>query len=321
MCSVYQSVAIQLSDGVIVKMVQSSLKKILVRLLSFALFLSGLLVLPSCGKQGCPNPFPMWVKAPTPDTIEFPESIQMEYAGCSFDFSSGEEEVTVQVACTLTERSSKWTNYFVLYQEDGSSGWHLVFATEYAVKAANIMSAPGTETVECVVPKSLFSHKGAYKIGIAGWGICALPREELWEGTDIKCTQREGFHTASGFPMYRDTRLAGPPDAQPGAELIGTERKEGAGSDTLSVTVNMQKPALIDEGFYQILYCPQGSDRVYCVYHRPESFFYDFEPEVKYRQLSSGENTLEYSVPKGLFEQKGRYYLLCTLGGLPLFEK
>ncbi len=300
---------------------KSSLKKLLVVVLLFSLAVLGSLCFALSRKQNGANPFPMWLKIPDGEQLECPEYAQLRYTGCSFDSSSEEEEQAVlQIECTSTKPIVCWSgSFFILYQNKEDSAWHIVFATSYAVKAAGTLDPPGTKTLECVVPRKLFSHAGAYKIGFPERGACDLPREALWEGTDKKCGSSDGFSTESGFPMYQDSKLAGPPEAQPGTELAAVELIEGAESDTLKLTVTAQESTAVDDGFYQVLFCPPKDEKLYQVYCPAETFFHDFSVQTNNSELAPGLNTLEYPVPKGLFQQKGEYYLVCTLGGFRLF--
>ncbi len=301
-------------------MMKSSAKKILAFVLLLTLVISGSLIFLLSGKHSCTNPFPMWLEIPAGEDLECPEYAQLKYAGCSFDAAAEEEQAALQIECTLTQTTQKWTkNFYILYREGEESRWHIVFATARPVQLVSITDLPGTETLECAVPRKLFSHKGIYKIGFPERGTCELPRERLWDGPDEKCGQSGDFPTESGFPMYQDSKLAGPPETNPGTELTVTELVKGNESDTLKLTVNVQENTVVDTGSYHVLFCPQKGDGLYIVYRPAETFFHDFSIETNYRELASGLNTLEYSVPKGLFQQEGVYYLVCALGGFKLF--
>ncbi len=315
-------------------MTKSSLKKLLVVLLAFALVISGILVFLLSRRQSCANPFPMWLEVPAGESLESPEHIQLKYAGCSFDLSSAEEEkVTVQIACTSTEYMQRWKWYFfILYQNTEGSVWHIVFATSNILTLESCLIPPGTDTLECTVSRKIFAHKGAYKIALLDRGTCDLPREELWNGEDEECARLDDCPTESGFPMYRDalieTWLA---EAQPGVELTGTELVKGKEADTLKLTVRVQENTTVDDdgGSCSILFCPPESDERVLVYTPAKSYFdfYNFSKrtnprgETTPRELAPGLNTVEYSLPKGLFQQKGEYYINCALGGFKVFEK
>lgn len=197
--------------------------------------------------------------------------------------------------------------------------WHIVFATANVTQLADFLDPAGAKILECIVPRKLFSHTGVYKIGIPERGTCDLPREALWEGADEKCGLSDGCPTESGFPMYQDSRLAGPPEAVSYAELTEVELVSGNLSDILKLSVKMQENTVIDDKSYHIVFCPSKGDRLYIIYRPAECFFYDFSKETNYSELDPGLNTLEFSVPKDLFHQEGTYYLVCALGGFSLF--
>ena len=285
-----------------------------------------LLLLSACTGQGAvsgensasSHPFPMWLEVPAEENLECPEHVQLQYAGCNFDVSSAEgEQIALQIECTLTQPMPEWTNFFILYQADENSKWHVVFDTTYAVQSGPF-DPPGTETFNCAVPRNLFSHKGAYKIGFPDRGTCDLPREDLWNGPDEEFGGPDGFPTESGFPMYRDSRLAGPPEASPNTELTAAELVEGDGTDILKLTANVQDNTFADHGNYHILFRSPKDDRLYIVFRPVEGFLYEASEQTSYDELDPGVHTLEYPVPKRLFRQEGEYYIVCVLGGFRL---
>lgn len=302
---------------------KSSWKKALVLLLVFALIVSGSLYFAHSRKRRCSHPFPMWLEVFDETGLESPEHIKLKYDRCSFDPSSTEEEqVALQIECTSTEQTRRWQNHFrILYRKDKDSKWHIIFSKGHAVQAVNAVEPSGTNTLSCLVPRRLFSHRGAYKIVIPDRGSCDLPRGKLWTGPDEECGQMDGIHSESGFPMHFEFGLAGSLHEDPDRELITAELIKGKETDTLKLTVNVQGTIYRDYGVYQVLFCPPKGDRQYIVYSPAEFLFYDFYEPANYRiEIVPGLNTVEYPVPKGLFQQKGDYYISCGVGEYRLFK-
>lgn len=275
----------------------------------------------SGGNSASSHLFHMWLEVPAGETLECPEHVQLNYIGCNFDSSSAEEEqAALQIECTLAHSMPEWTNFFLLYQADGDSAWHIVFDTGYAVRSGPF-DPPGTKIFDCIVPRSLFACKGAYKIGFPERGTCDLPREDLWNEPDEEFGEPGGFPTESGFPMCRDSQLAAPPEASPNTDLIATELVKGDEIDTLKLTVNVQENTFVDDGNYHILFRSPKDDRLYIVFRPAEGFLYEASEQTSYDELDPGVHTLEYPVPKGLFQQEGEFYLVCVLGGFCIIGK
>lgn len=301
---------------------KSSWKKALVLLLVLAMVVSGSLLFVLGRKQRCSHPFPMWLEVTDESILDCPEHIQLNYAGCSVDPSSTEEEqVTLQIECTLTERTGVWQGGFsILYRDVEDSRWHIVFSQGYADDLTTLDDSPGTDTLSCLVPRRLFYHRGSYKIVIPDRGSCDLPREKLWDGPDDECGQLSDIHTESGFPMYMDTPLAGPAEDYSDEGLVASEVIKGNEADTLKLTLDVpEERSDRDAGWCQLYFCPLQENKLRLIYWPEECAIYDFYQTKNRSSLAPGLNTVEYTVPKGLFQHDGDYYITCSVGRYKLF--
>jgi len=307
-----------------VDLMRSSWKKLLVLLLVLVIVVAGSVCFVLSRKNPCLYPFSMWLEVTDESILNCPEHIRLKYAGCSVEPSSTEEEqVTLQIECTLTERTEDWPGGFtVLYQGVEDSGWHIIFIQGYADQLVYMEDTPGVKTIECTVPRRLFYHRGTYKIRLTDRGNCDLPREKVWNGPDDECGQLSGIHTESGFAMYRDSVFAGSAEDYSDEGLVKSEVIQGDDADILKLTVEVQKDTRIDKGFIWIFFCPPNGDKLRQVYCPVTftSFDYSQPANDSNTEIAPGLNTVEYPVPKGLFQHDGDYYISCSVGRYKLFE-
>lgn len=304
-------------------MMKSSWKKFLLLLLVFVLVVSGGLCFVLSRKKPCLYPFPLWLEVSDESIFDCPEYAQLKYAGCSFDPSSPEEEqVTLQIECTLTERTGVWQGGFcILYQGVEDSGWHIIFIQGYADQLITLEDLPGGKIFECTVPRRLLFHRGTYKIRLTDRGNCDLPREKLWDGPDDECGRLSGIHTESGFAMCQDSVFAGSAEDYSDEGLVKSEVIQGDEADILKLTVEVPEDTTIDKGFISIFFCPPNGDKLRQVYCPIEFTSFDSRPPANEGdiEIAPGLNTVEYPVPKGLFQHDGDYYITCSVGRYKLF--